>query len=561
MDSSRYIRRQTQTQRQTPNQHTGSDILPVHSRRPALKDPITQLAPQAVKPKPPITAVVPTLVPAKKQALNKIAPALGVTQSMTPESTPHTMRIDMGLPGSEPSFYQAKLMVYGHRWSVASRWAFRGVAVLLVIFIGFGGLLFSQGYVRLHEVFRGGSKPVAALQKNVSPSLLKTEGDGRINILLLGRGGGDHDGPDLTDTMMLASIDPLNHDATLLSIPRDLWIDVPNQGDMKINAAWEAGEFKYEGKVAPGSTDPKAIEAGFEEADQSVEAVLGVTIDDNRIMDFQAFQQAVDIIGGITINVPTELYDPTMAWENDNNPILAEPGVQTFNGGQTLTYVRSRETTSDFARAQRQRAVLLAIKQKAETLGTISNPLKLSGLMNDFGNNVATDMSFSDAESLYSVVKDITNSNVASIGLADAPNNYVTSGSEGGQSVDVPTAGLYNYSAIQTYVRSQLKDPYLVKENAKVLVLNGTLTPGLATSEASLLSSYGYNVIGSANTTTNQYDQTVLVDLSKGKDKYTAHYLEQRLNVTATTTLPDKSIQTKGADFVIIIGNDEAFAS
>jgi LCP family protein required for cell wall assembly len=415
--------------------------------------------------------------------------------------------------------------------------------------------------MKLHKVFKGNAVSVAALKQNVNPDLLKTEGDGRINILLLGRGGGTHDGPDLTDTMMLASIDPVNHSAVLLSIPRDLWIDVPDQGNMKINAAWESGEFKYEGKIAPGSTDPQAIQAGFNEADQTVETVLGVTIDYNMIMDFQAFQQAVDTIGGVSINVPTELYDPTMAWQNNNNPILAEPGLQTFDGNQALNYVRSRETTSDFARGQRQRAVLLAIKQKAESLGTISNPLKLSGLINAFGNNVATDMSLSDADSLYNVIKSISNSNVSSIGLADAPNDYVTTGSEEGQSVDLPSAGLYNYSAIQTFVRGQLKDPYLVKENAKVLVLNGTTVPGLATTEANLLKSYGYNVVGAANAPTNDYAQTKLVDLSHGKDKYTAHYLEQRLNVTEQTTLPDTSIQTNGADFVIIIGNDEATSS
>src|SRR5438270_11350253 len=140
----------------------------------------------------------------------------------------------------------------------------RVAAVAMVLVITMGGLLFSQSYLKLHKVFKGGTGTAAALQSDVKPELLKGEGRGRINILLLGRGGGTHDAPDLTDTMMLASIDPVNHTSTLLSLPRDLWVNVPNAGVTKINAAWETGEFKYLGKQAPGSTDPKAIQAGFD---------------------------------------------------------------------------------------------------------------------------------------------------------------------------------------------------------------------------------------------------------------------------------------------------------
>src|SRR5665213_4335372 len=136
------------------------------------------------------------------------------------------------------------------------------MAVALVLLITMGGLLFSQSYLKLHKVFKGGTATAAALKSNVNPDLLKGEGSGRVNVLLMGRGGGNHDGPDLTDTMMLASIDPVNHTTTLLSLPRDLWVNVPGKGDMKINAAWEAGEFGYLGKSTTGSTDPKAIAAG-----------------------------------------------------------------------------------------------------------------------------------------------------------------------------------------------------------------------------------------------------------------------------------------------------------
>jgi LCP family protein required for cell wall assembly len=464
--------------------------------------------------------------------------------------------LDMELPGAASPSTLARLRHFKIHRSVRRRLA-RATAVAMVLVLTLGGLLFSQGYLKLHKVFRGGAATAAALQANVNPDLLKGEGSGRINVLLLGRGGGDHDGPDLTDSMMIASIDPVNHKTTLISLPRDLWVSVPNHGDMKINAAWETGEFAYEGKIAPGSTDPKAISAGFDTVDQTVESALGISIDYNMLVDFQAFQQAVDTVGGVSVNVPTDLVDPTMAWQNGGNPVLAKAGVDEFNGTQALTYVRSRETTSDFARAQRQRDVLIALKTKIDTLGTLSNPLKISGLMNTFGNNVQTDLSIKDATRLYSIMKDISGANINSTSLDQPGSSLVTTANMDGQSIVLPQAGLFNYSAIQLFVRGQLKDPYILKENAKIMVVNGTNVTGLATQFATQLQSYGYNVIGTGNTANSDWTQTQLVDLNP-HDKYTKNYLEQRYNTKSLTQLPDNSITTNGADFVIILGSDEA---
>ncbi|HVX57809.1 MAG TPA: LCP family protein, partial [Candidatus Saccharimonadales bacterium] len=339
------------------------------------------------------------------------------------------------------------------------------------------------------------------------------------------------------------------------SLPRDLWVDVPRAGVMTLNAVWETGEFNYLGKQTAGSTDPKAIKAGFNLVDQSVQNILGVNVDYNMLVNFQAFQQAVDTVGGVTVNVPSDLVDPTMAWENNNNPTIAPAGTWTFNGNQALLYVRSRETTSDFARAQRQRDVLIALKSKIISAGTLSNPAKISKLISSFGNNVQTDLSISNAQRLYSIVKGISQSKTSSIDLDNGNSPYVTTGNINGQAVVLPQAGLFQYHDIQEYMRTQLKDPFIVKEHAKVLVLNGTQIPDLAANEANMLKTYGYNVVGTGNTPSQDWSKTTLIDLSQGKKKYTAHYLSQRLGVTASKTLPDKSIQTNGADFVIIVGN------
>ncbi len=463
--------------------------------------------------------------------------------------------MDMELPGEASPSVLARLS--STQWHQVRRWGLRSAVALVVLVITAGGLLFSQSFLKAHKVFKGGTGTAAALKANVDPGLLKGEGSGRVNILLLGRGGGNHDAPDLTDTMMLASVDPINHTTALISIPRDLWINLPDAGVMKINAAWETGEFKYLGKNTYGSTDPKAIQAGFAEADVAVEQVLGVNIDYNAIVDFKAFQQAVDTVGGVNIDVPSDLVDPTMAWENNNNPVLARAGIQVFNGPQALRYVRSRETSSDFARSQRQRSLLVALKDKVESLGTLSNPLKISGLLNAFGDNVSTDLSINNANRLFGIIRGVGDSSVSSVGLADDTNQYVTTGNINGQSVVIPKAGLFNYNGIQNYIRSQLKDPYIVREHAKILVLNGTTVAGLASTKADELKSYGYNVVGTGNTPNAGWSQTILVDLTH-KDKYTRHYLEQHFNLTAANSLADKTIATNGADFVIIIGSDEA---
>jgi LCP family protein required for cell wall assembly len=502
------------------------------------------------------TSYVP-VVSTPTQTTQQTTPQPALTPSnVTMPPPPNRAPIDMLLPGVDSPMHEIRLMRH-KKWRKLRLVAARGTAFALIILITMGGLLFSQSYLKLNKVFKGTTGTVAALRPNVNPDLLKGEGSGRINILLLGRGGGNHDGPDLTDSMMIASIDPVNYSTTLVSLPRDLWVNAPNAGVMKINSAWEAGEFKYLGKVAPGSTNPGAISAGFNLVDQTVSQVLGVNIDYNILVDFQAFQQAVDTVGGVTVNVPTPLVDPTMAWENSNNPILTQAGVQNFDGAQALLYVRSRETTSDFARAARQRAVLVSLKNKIETLGTLSNPLKISGLINVFGNNVQTDLSLSNASRLYSIIKNISNTNVTSTDLSTAPNQFVTTGNIAGQSIVLPTSGLFNYGEVKQYVRGLLKDPYIIKENAKIMILNGTNTPGVATNVANELRTYGYNIFGVANTQASGRSQTTLVNLTHGKDHYTQHYLEQRFSVKAVNQLPPNTISTNDADFVIIIGSNE----
>ena len=443
------------------------------------------------------------------------------------------------------------------------KWTFRTAAVSMVLVAVGGGLLFGKGYFKLQKVFQGGSS-AAALNGEVDPTLLKGEGDGRVNVLLLGAGGAQHKGGDLTDTLVVASIDPVNNQAVLFSIPRDLWAKMPNNyvGNYnKINAAYESGKYGYLGKQIRGNADRKAILAGFQGIDGVVERVAGIPIHYNVLVDFKAFSQAVDTVGGVTVNAPEQLRDPTMSWENGWNPVLAKQGVNQFNGKQALNYVRSRATSSDFARGERQRAVIVALKDKTANLGTLTNPMKLSSLMSAFGDNVQSDISLSDMSRMAAIMKKIPSSQIQSVGLADQGNSFVTTGNINGMSVVMPKAGLEDYSKIQTYIRSKLKDGYIARENANITILNGSGKAGLATEKAEELKSYGYNVGVVDNAPTEDYAQTKIIDMSKGTKKYTLNYLKKRLNVQTVDAQVPAGIVPGTANIVIILGTDATSAT
>ena len=438
-------------------------------------------------------------------------------------------------------------------------------ALAMMLFILAGAAFF--GYKIYHtqrKVLAGGGKSLTVCNDNVDPSLLTQEGDSRINILLLGIGGPGHDGPNLTDTIMLASIDPITDKAELLSIPRDLWVRIPNAGYSKINAAYQDGIDRSGSK-----TDSGQRADGLALLDKTLAPVLdGVKIQYHVLFDFSAFKQMVDALGGVTVNVPETLYDPTIAWENHHNPIIARKGVQTFNGQTALLYARSRETSSDFARGQRQRLLIAAIKEKAFSAGTFANPIKISSLLDSLGNNVYTDFDSTNIKCLYKQLQTIPSTSIKSIDFVTPPNQLVTTGAQrfGGSiaSVVEPLAGVGDYNDIHAFLHNQLPDGTIKKENAGLALYNATDTTGLASAEAALLKSYGYNVVKTDSTPTiTNPGSTTIVDLSKGLDKYTLHYLEARFGVTAVTKLPSDAGITPpgGAKFVIILGNDVSLPS
>jgi polyisoprenyl-teichoic acid--peptidoglycan teichoic acid transferase len=435
----------------------------------------------------------------------------------------------------------------------------RTLAIIFILLALIVGFLFAKGYINLRKVLQGGGG-AAALQENVDPSKLKGEGDGRVNILLLGRGGEGHEGADLTDTIILVSVDPIAKEAALVSIPRDLYVTVSGSGSMKVNAVFATGKSAAISRYTRQNSETKkqAEEAGFKMLETTLEKTLGVPIHYHAMIDFTGFEQAVNTVGGIDVNAPSAVYEKL--WIKNRNYVLdVKPGWQHMDGFKALAYSRSRYTSArgDFDRSERQRLIIVALKEKIFTLGTFGNPNKISQLIDNFGSHVQTNFSVQDLQRLYDLSKDITGNKISSIGLADPPNNYIKTANIGGASVVIPSAGVGNYKEIQSYLRNVLKDSYIKNENASVIVLNGTQKAGIATEKGDELKSFGYNVVKVDNAPTKNYSKTVIVDLRNGSKRYTRNYLEKRFGVSATGSLPDSSIQSENADFVIIIGNDQ----
>src|SRR5579862_7448542 len=179
----------------------------------------------------------------------------------------------------------------------------RTAMAFMVLILAGAGYFGYKLYHTQKKVLAGGGKSVSICSDNVDVNSVSQEGDSRINILLLGIGGPGHDGPDLTDTILLASIDPITNKVDLISIPRDLWVHIPGYGYQKINAAYADGKENSKSTTTAGQEQD-----GITELDNTLKPVLdGVQINYHVLLDFTAFQQMVDALGGVTINVTAEI--------------------------------------------------------------------------------------------------------------------------------------------------------------------------------------------------------------------------------------------------------------
>jgi len=225
---------------------------------------------------------------------------------------------------------------------------------------------------------------------------LAGEKDGQINILLLGmRGNNMPGGGLLADSIMVASVKPKENKVLLLSIPRDLYVDLPDQAQQsKINAVHSLSEDKGEGK-------------GMEAMKKVVSDVTGLPIHYVARLDFKGFKDLVDTINGVDIYLEKPFSEPKQ-FEGESALDFSLPAGKNHIDGQTaLFFVRARFASSDFERAKRQQQVLLAIKDKLLSLGTLSDFSKVNNIRKILGEDVRTDMDTTEMKKMFALANEI----------------------------------------------------------------------------------------------------------------------------------------------------------
>lgn len=345
--------------------------------------------------------------------------------------------------------------------------------IAAIVFLVVFGRLFFEG-LKLSPVF---------FQFLFSREIELKKTDERMGVLILGVGGERHEGPLLTDTIIYASIDPAKKKIALLSLPRDFW--VPDL-KAKINTAYAYGEGKRKGG---GIILSKAV----------VEKVLAQPVDYVVRVDFKGFVKAIDMLGGIEVDVEREFDDyeyPVAGKETDAcgfegeefekratasaaleafpcryMHLRFEKGRQPMDGETALRFVRSRHAIgvegTDFARSKRQEKVIEAVKTKLFSLGTFLNPFKLTSLYDIFRDSIDTDIKQSEYDDFIRLFQKIKDAQIKSIVFfftsKDSEEsalliNPPTSDEYEGQWVLIPKAGNGNFSEVQKYVECEMEN-------------------------------------------------------------------------------------------------------
>lgn len=438
----------------------------------------------------------------------------------------------------------------------------RSVLACIILIIGFGGFFVYRNLNVINKVFHGNL--ISDAQALFGTTRLNGESTGRVNILLAGYQGSSSDEGPLTDSIMVVSLDTKNNTAFTFSIPRDLWVDVPGIGHEKINAANTNTSFNQ----------PGYFSGGMGQLQQVVEQKLGIPINYYALIDYTAFEDAVNAVGGITVNIqspdPRGLYDPNVD-KAHGGPLKLPNGPVTLNGLSALALALARGDSpyaygfplSDINRTQHQRQMLIALEKKALSAGVLSNPLTISRLVSALGNNVTTNLTLPDVLRAAQLARKVNPANIKSYGLTYGGTNallttYLT---PHGQDALIPSAGLDNFSQIQQYYKQITSNNPVIREGATVVVLNASNAIGIATKEAALLKAQGFDVLTAADAST-EYPASMVVNLSGGKTPASLKVLQQTFNrnttfvTTSATPTEATEAQAYNADFVVILGQN-----
>ena len=354
-----------------------------------------------------------------------------------------------------------------------------------------------------------GSTPDSSTPATEAPQLAPWDGTNRVTVLIMGLDYRDWQSGEKaarSDTMILLSMDPLTKTASILSVPRDLWVAIPGFEHAKINTAHYLGDAYH----LPGGGPGLAV--------KTVEQFLGVPINYYAVIDFETFVKFIDEIGGVKVDVPDKITIDLLGDGPDTIKTL-QPGVQVLPGSWALAYARQRHTQNgDFDRARRQQQVILGIRNRILSVNMLPVLItKAPELYQEFKTGIRTNMGLDDAIRLALLAQKVPDDAIQR-GVLD--QQYVVFGrSPDNLSILIPIPDkIYN-------LRDQLfatgaglgpltggtPEERLQAEGARIAVYNGSRENGLAGRLADYLKGKGGNVV-QVGDAPEPYGATTIVD-------------------------------------------------
>jgi len=379
--------------------------------------------------------------------------------------------------------------------------------------------------------------------------LPRWKGTERVNIMVMGIDQREHEqGPWRTDTMLVLTLDPVTMSGGMLSLPRDLWVPIPGYEEGRINTAHYLGELDD----YPGGGPALAV--------KTVQYNLGVPIHHYARVNFTAFEQLVDLIGGIDVYVEEEIADPIYPDEaHGYDPLYISAGWQHFNGEMALKYARTRHTAGgDFDRARRQQQVVLAVFEQATRPDLLPQLApRAPELWNALQDSVATDLTLEEVIALAQLASEVDSEDIRYGVIDEHYTQFWTT--PDGQQVLIPLRDqmreLRDYIFTTEATLPQASDPatHLADEAATIEVLNGATTEGLATLTAEYLQQQGLQIARADNADRSDYLETLVI-VYTGKT-YTAEYITRMLGLPPTAVVHGAD-PTAEYDISVILGAD-----
>lgn len=446
------------------------------------------------------------------------------------------------------------------------RGLFGALALVLVVAVVAGG---TRLFEFLQSVANLGS-PISAFQKQVDPPAgsiaFKLAHGERVNLLMLGYGGAENDAPWLTDSMLLLSIDPATHRAMEVSIPRDLMVDIAaftggRTVYQKVNVAYEIGmdDADWPGK----KPEYRGRQAGGRLAMDTVSTITGLRLDGFVAVDFKAFRDLVNTLGGVRVCLDTPLDDnqyPDYHNGYVKGGIHFAAGCQQVDGERALQLARSRhavqaEQQSDYGRARRQQQLLNAIRRKAESANAIA---RAPQLMDVLQKDYMSSLDLSDLQALYTWGGKLPDTAFGHFGITEddlAARFYMQRGSCAAYYADVLCPVDPTFKQMHAFFSGLFVDPQVLSEKAPVQVVNASATlEDMGDRVTATLKPLG--LAAAPPVRRRVQEKSVIYDYSGGRYGLTARWLSTYFGVPVVT--PPTPAPGPADGLVVVLGRDYA---